>query len=384
MWFFYQVWKASVKQTFRLIARDNAVLLLLVIAPTIYCFFYGWPMQKQQVLEVPTGIVDLDHSKLSRMMIRYASASPRIRPKVFFSETSAQQAMVKRSIEGYLVIPPYLTHDLSLNRPVKLRVYTNGSYALLNQAVSYGFLESMGTISAGIDLKKLTARGLSMRQARVARNPLALKLQGYFNTFGGYGRYILPAVAIVIFQQTLLMAVAMFIATLWETGKAYTSTAAWLGRITVFTAISWLLGLFYFGWVFYFLDVARAGNILGACLLLFIFSPTVVILGSLTGLLVKGRERCLYVVIFISLPLYFICGISWPSEGMPAIIKLFRYFVPSTAAVNASLRLNQMGATLYDVRYLLLDIFLIGLVALSGLMYVGRHNSSQEKRENAA
>ena len=52
-------------------------------------------------------------------------------------------------------------------------------------------------------------------------------------------------------------------------------------------------------------------------------------------------------------------------------LSIIRWLLPSTAAINASLRLNQMGATLYEVRSYY--FILIGLIIFYGslLYYVG-------------
>ncbi|MBN3859960.1 ABC transporter permease [Neisseriaceae bacterium PsAf] len=371
----------SAQETFHIIFNDIGVVLLLIIAPTIYGFFYAWPMETQVPQKIPAAIVDYDQSNLSRNIIRYAAASPKIDPIVMHSEQEAQNAMWNRKIEGFMVIPRDLKHDISLNKSVKLNIYANGSYALINKSISYGFLETIGTVSAGIELKKLMAQGMTLEQANVARNPLDVQMKAHYNVSEGYGSYLVPAVSILVLQQNLIIAVAMFIASLVERGQARTSVSRWIGRILVFSFISWIICLFYFGWVFYIQDFARGGNILSSLVHIALFSPCVAIIGSLIGLLLKERERCMYIIVFLSLPIYFLCGISWPSEAMPEILNIIRWIFPSTSSVHISLRLNQMGASLYDVRYYLLNLFIIGCIAFSLLAYFGQPQNGK-KLEN--
>jgi ABC-2 type transport system permease protein len=49
------------------------------------------------------------------------------------------------------------------------------------------------------------------------------------------------------------------------------------------------------------------------------------------------------------LPLAFVAGFSWPAEALPQGLQALRWLAPSTAAIQASLRLNQMGARISEV-----------------------------------
>jgi ABC-2 type transport system permease protein len=75
----------------------------------------------------------------------------------------------------------------------------------------------------------------------------------------------------------------------------------------------------------------------------------------------------LQVLLFTALPMAFLSGFSWPVEALPGPLQALRWLFPSTAGIQASLRLNQMGAPLHDVLpYLgmLLSLTLAGLLAL--------------------
>ncbi|MNT02255.1 ABC-2 family transporter protein [compost metagenome] len=72
-------------------------------------------------------------------------------------------------------------------------------------------------------------------------------------------------------------------------------------------------------------------------------------LGLLLGCWFRDRERALQVLLFTALPMAFLSGFSWPVEALPAPLQALRWLFPSTAGIQASLRLNQMGAPLHDV-----------------------------------
>ena len=66
---------------------------------------------------------------------------------------------------------------------------------------------------------------------------------------------------------------------------------------------------------------------------------------------VRDRESCFLLFVFVSVPLIFMSGISWPTSNMPAFWKVLAQVFPSTQAVNGFVRINTAGALLQDVRY---------------------------------
>lgn len=353
--------------TLRAIAGDTGVLLIVGIAPLLYGFFYPWPYGTQAVTRVPVAVVDYDHSSLSRQITRFAQASPRIDVRmVTGDEREAQQALWAGEIEGYAILPADLKRNVLRGKAAVVTVEADGSYALLNKAVLYGFAEAAGTVSAGVEIKKLQAGGQSALQANASRSPINLQMVALFNPTEGYGSYVVPAVALLIIQQTLLMGVGMLVGLWAETGRHRADAATWLGRILAFSTVGYASGLLYFGWIFWLQDFPRGANTLGALVLLAFYIPAICTLGALLGTWFGNRERALQVLLFTALPMAFVSGFSWPAEALPDALQTLRWLFPSTAGIQASLRLNQMGAPLADVGGLL--AVLAALAAVAGLL----------------
>ena len=366
---------ATFQATLHAVLKDQGVVLLVVIAPIIYGFFYPWPYAKEQVLQVPAAIVDYDQSDLSRQVFRFAAANPKISVRALPSERAAKGALWRGQIEGYMVLPAGLKRDVLHHKAGHVAVAGNGSYLLLNKSVLYGFAEAVGTVSAGIAIKQFSAQGMSAEQALIAAQPLKLHTKAYYNISEGYASYVVPAVALLILQQTLLIGVALFVGTLVEQQQSQVRPSAWCGRILAFCCLAWLVMGFYFGWLFTWQDFAKGGNTLGTLLLIVLYAPTLVVWGALLGLWFKVRERALQVMLFSSLPMYFLSGFSWPSEGLPSLLQAVRWLIPSTAAIQASVRLDQMGASVSVVAPYLLNIALLGGVGFVLLLLVGRHSA---------
>ncbi|MEN2750724.1 ABC transporter permease [Psychrobacter sp. FBL11] len=350
---------ANFTQTFKDVFTDKGVLLMLVIAPIIYGFFYPWPYSSEVVNHVPVGIVDYDNSDLSRTIMRYSSASPQLNTKRFLNEQAAKEAIWTDQIAGYMIIPSGLEQQVLSGKAASVSVLGNGGYFLLNKNVQMGFLQAVSTVSAGVEVKKNVAQGAYAPTAVQNTQAVPLQIMPLYNQTEGYGAYVVPAVSIIILQQTLLIATAMLISTWYEQRRHSTSIRGWLGRIAAISILSFTVGCFYYGWTFELHHYPRGQNMLGSLLFLMIFCPTVATLGCVFGLWFRLRERSMQILIFSSLPMFFMSGYPWPANQLPEILQILRWLIPTTPAINTSVQLNQMGASLSQVA--------IGFYALFGL-----------------
>ena len=349
----------SFLQTIKDVFSDKGVLLLLMIAPIIYGFFYPWPYSTEIVNHVPVGIIDKDNSNLSQTIVRYASASPLLDTKRFLNEQQAIDAMWTDEIAGYMIIPSGLEQQVLSGKAASVSVLGNGGYFLLNKNVQMGFLQAVSTVSAGIEVKKSVAQGAYLATAPANTQAVPLKIIPLYNQTEGYGAYVVPAVSILILQQTLLMSTAMLVGTWYERRRHKTSIRGWLGRIAALSMFSFIIGCFYYGWAFELHHYPRGQNMLGSLLFLLLFCPTVATLGCVVGLWFRQRERSMQILIFSSLPMFFISGYPWPADQLPEFLQITRWLLPTTPGINTSVQLNQMGASVAQVA--------TGFYALAGL-----------------
>lgn len=336
-------------QTLAAIFKDKGVLLMLIIAPIIYGFFYPWPYSTEVVNQVPVGIIDYDNSNLSKTLIRYSAASPQLNAHIFVNEQAAIEAIWKDQIAGYMVIPSGLENKVKSGQAASVSVVGNGGYFLLNKNIQLGFLKAVGTVSAGIEVKKNVAKGAYLPSAKASTQAIPLSITPLYNQSEGYGAYVVPGVSILILQQTLLMGTALLIGTLYEQRRHHTSAQGWLGRIFALSLIGFIMGCFYYGWVFDIHHYARGANLVGSLIFLAVFFPAVAALGCFLGLWFKERERGLQILIVSSLPLFFVSGYPWPVDQLPIVLQYLRWLIPTSSGINTSVQLNQMGASLSHV-----------------------------------
>lgn len=362
----------SVRETFRLIMRDKAMVMMLVIAPIIYGFYYPWPYSTQMVRNTTIGIVDQNGDSLSRKMTRLISAHSHLDVTHYLNTRDAKTAMLSHDIAAYIIIPKKMTQNVASQQATKIPVVVDGAYLLLGKSGISGVLQAIGTLSGQIEVSQLVAQGVTLDIAKTIINPTPLMIENIYNPNEGYGNYIVPAVVWLILQQSLLIAAALFIGTLSEKKHEFTTFSGWLGRVCALSSLNMLMSIFYTGFVFIYQDYGHGGNPLGNLLLIAIFSPTVATIGCILGLLFKVRERALQVITFSSMPLFFFSGYSWPLESLPEALQWARWLIPSSSAIQAGVGFNQMGVSISDNAHYLVGLLMLLVCSLLLLSYLGR------------
>jgi ABC-2 type transport system permease protein len=98
--------------------------------------------------------------------------------------------------------------------------------------------------------------------------------------------------------------------------------------------------------MFHFIHIAAWQDILQ---LMIPYLLACVFFGLTVSCLVRYRENVILLVVFVSLPLLFLTGVSWPQSSIPGYLQGVSWLFPSTFGVRAYLRLNSMGGTIADV-----------------------------------
>jgi len=357
--------------TWRAMLTDKGALTLLFVGGVLYSFFYPLPYSKEIVQRVPVAVVDQDRSAMSRQLTRFAMAHPSLQVVAVTPELPvAQDLLWSNQVMGVLIIPEGLQTDVLAGRAAHAQVAGNGLYLMLNKAALNGLAEVVGTVSAGIELKRLGAATPSAIQAGQQRSPIDFEAVPLFNITEGYGAYVVPGVATLIVQQTLLIGMTMLFGT-WYQRKSFPlagprTAGGYLGMLLAFASVALLNCCYFFGFVFWFQDYPRGGNFGGLLLLLVLFALALAAFGMLLGMLFRTRERGTQLMIATSMPILFLAGLTWPVSSMPVVLQWLRWLLPSTAGIQGFIALNQLGASLYEIRHEVAGLLalLIACVAL--------------------
>lgn len=345
---------------YRRIMADAGALLIFFGAMVIYPIVYPVPYSKEVLKEVPIAVVDLDHSQLSRRLIRMLDAQELLlvaaRPAGL---EEARDLFYRGRIEGIVVIAEDFTRKILKGDQATVTAYCDASYFLLYRQVLTGVLHATGTISAGIEIRRAMAEGVPAMGAYAERDPLPLLSLPLFNPGSGYATYAVPPVMLLILQQTLLIGIGMMQGTRREQKSAAAvptphqhngeAVGQLLGRSMAYLSIYIFHAVYITVILFRFYRFPQQGRISDVLLFLLPFLLSIIFLGLAISVFFRERETSMVVLLCTSIPAVFLAGFSWPAEAIPHWLRLVSFLIPSTAGIDGFLKINAMGATLREV-----------------------------------
>jgi ABC-2 type transport system permease protein len=341
------------------VVKDEGVLIFFVFVPLVYPLLYSWIYNNEVVREVPVCVVDQSHSHLSREFIRMCDASPDVHVKYYAQDLDEAKSLVSRQlVKGIYLIPSSFAEDVyGLKRGV-VSVYCDMSLMLTYKAIFQ--TAQMVTMEMGNELKTMLGGRYTAREEAIATRPLDYEDVPIFSPAGGYGSSILPAVLMLILQQTLVLGIGLSAGTARDENpyrslipvgdSRYEHTfPIVLGKSMCYLMVFMVMGAWLSVAVprlFHFPQLATAGSLL--CLMVpYILACT--FFGMMVSCTVKYRENVMLIVVFVSVPLLFLTGVSWPQSSIPSYWQGVSWLFPSTFGARAYIRLNSMGADISDV-----------------------------------
>ncbi len=363
---------------------DFALMLTIFAGVIVYAFLYPQPYLKQSVSALPVSVVDYDNSPLSRQIVFMLGATPNVRiARKDLNEKEAIAALERGEVKALVVIPPHFEKEVRLGNSPAVAVGIDNSYFLIFGSVLESAMGAILTQNAVVKISEKLKNGAEPADAI----PWSLKTIDLFNTGSSYTQYIIPAVFMLILQQTLLIGIGILgggINETLESGGRFYYTEAKLhyvipARILIFGSIFFIHLLFYLGFMFDFYGISCVADPTQLLMLSGIFLLAVILFGNFLGALFPYREMATPVVLFSSLPLVFAVGFVWPVEAMPAFVHDLAMLVPSTPAIDAFLKLNQMGSSFRDIlpqmTALIIQALLYGILGYT-VMYTKRKRYS--------
>ncbi|KLN65799.1 MULTISPECIES: ABC transporter permease [Vibrio] len=346
---FFALLKAELKALL-----TNPVVTLTVFGGVVfYSFLYPLPYSHQTPREQKISVVNLDKSQTSYQLERMVDATPQVQViQRDYTLEDAHQAFLNGEVSGILVIPEHFYKDLMLGKSPTLSYAGDASYFLVYGTIVEGLAQAGGTLAAQTKIAQLLINGQPLSKATEQYAPTKLNLKPTFNPRIGYVDYVVPAVFVLILQQTLAMAAGLMVGT-QKHGTGYWSHVSPLKlistRLLVLITVYYLLSMYYFGASFTMHGVNQLAHATDLLTLLLPFLLASSAIGIWLGAITPRRELVTLVVLISSMPLIFSAGFIWPVEAIPAPMVWLSELFPSTPAIQGFLTLNQMGGSWQNV-----------------------------------
>ena len=348
------MWWDEMKQ----VVKDEGVLIFFILVPLLYPLLYSWIYNNEVVREAPVVVVDDCHSPLSRQFTRQCDASPDVKVLSYAADMDEAQSLLSRQVaRGIYYIPSDFETRINRMEQATVSVYCDMSLMLAYKAIY--MTARLVSLEMGADIQTKLGQHFTTRDEQIAAKPLQAEEVAMYNPTGGYGSFIIPAVLILIIQQTLVLGIGLSAGTARERNRYrnlipisrhYNGMFRIVGGkalcyfmiYAVMTAYLVLVVPRLFG----FTSIGRWDQL---AVFLLPYLLDCIFFGMVVSCMVRYRENVMLLVVFISIPLLFLTGVSWPQSSIPGFWQGISWLFPSTFGVRGFIRINEMGGTLSDV-----------------------------------
>lgn len=402
----------SFRNTLRDIFTDGGLVIFLLIVPVIYPILYAFIYNNEVVRDVPVVVVDSDGSSLSRNFVQRLDASPDVAVVARANSLAeAQQLVRQRKAYGIVALPTQMNRDLQRGTSVRVQVYCDMSGMLYYKAVLATTTDV--ALQTNARIKVLRTPGATQRQEQITTAPLTYEHVALYNPQSGFATFLLPAVLVLVLQQTLILGVGMEAGTrrermerthkfpstddftldaeyllensdaqhrekvkaqalaaqkAFENGETTAVKSRWfhpnhprrrdapwralsslLGRSTAYLAIYIGVSAFVLGIVPHLFHFPQLTTFGDMALFFLPYLWASVMFAITLSALAHQRESIILIAVFTSVPMLFLSGVSWPGSAIPWHWKTLGVLIPSTPAINGYVRLSSMGASLPEV-----------------------------------
>ena len=343
----------------RSVWQDKGVVLIVVFALFIYAASYSLGYGGEVLTEVPIAVVGGDEGVVNQRLVRMFDASPKLRVAHEVADTEeVKRLLAERKIWGAVTLSPNLEKEVLSGKQGRVAILGDASYFLAYREVVEGSV---------VTIQQMNDEIISERNGAYSP-PLIYEQRNLFNPSLGYAIFVMPAIILLIVQQTALIGVGMVSATRRERGERYPSESPLvitIGRTLAYLAI-YALTLGFMLTVHYSLfDYPMRAPWWRCVAVIAPYLLAVIFLAQALGALFRHRESSLLWLLWLSIPFLLVSGVSLPSQAFPEWLYIIGKVVPSSSAVEAWIAVQSRGATLTEVAPQLTTLWL--LVAIYGV-----------------
>lgn len=365
-----EIWR-YIKDEVNLIYRDKGIFLLVVIALPLYTLIYSLAYGSEVVRNVPIAIVDDNNSSESRSLIKRFATGPGTMVNYKASNMQeAQELFYSKKISGIVYIPHGFESSIMAGREANIGLILDGSHLLLYRQVLEQITKSTLQHGAMVELSRLIKRDIDPSTAKFIIEPIAINIDDVYNDTLGYGTFVMPSVVMVIIQQTLLIGLAM--AGAQRDNKKRITAKYIIAKVLVYTIIYGINLIFILGFIWNIFGFANIGNTLHVTLFLILYIISALSLAMLFSQLFHKRESPLMILLWSSVPVLLLAGVSYPREAFPEWLFDIGRLLPSSSGVNGFIALASRGATLSEIREEVFTLVILTIIYITLAIFINK------------
>ena len=389
--------KYLIKREFGLFFRNSTLLSVFFLAPLFYALLLGFTYEKGKVENLPVIVINQDQSPLSYQLVDMLEDNHTLSLLNYTNEpASIKDEVIKTDAAAVVMIPTNFEADLLQKKYPEVNVYVNTANVLTGNFASKAIQITLGTFSAGVDIKTLQRKGMTAEMAKTQYEPFKANYITLFNTTSNYLIFMWPAMMAVVLQQVILLAMAVSFAAEFKrenfirdfAGKHKYAVLVMFIKclpIWIFANLN-ILSYYFIGEYFKIPMPEDLGNFFLVTAAFVLASTN---LGVMVSILVPDALKVTQILMVMASPAFIISGFTWPASAMPELIQHFASIIPLTPYIEAlKIIVIEKGDAYLTAPYfhrlfiLVITYFFIGWVALKiKIHYLFKHYHIDENYE---
>ncbi len=358
----------TMKQEFKHIFRDEAVVIFFVVLAIVYPPLYSLIYNPEVVRDEAVAVVDDSHSELSRRFVRDLDASPDVKVAAYAHDMEeARELMATKKCYGILYFPADFETEVMRGNQGHVSLYCDMSvmmrYKAMLTALTNVQMETCSRLQGNKSFNIISLDGGLVDSRQV---PLG-------NTAMGIASAVLPFILVYVLQQGMIMGIAMLHAGSMgrrRRGRGIdrldevkaTPGAMLMGKTLVHLFYYLLPAIFALHIVPIIFKFPMNGNFLEIAMIMFPFLIASSLFGQIIRVFVNNREGVFLILAFTSVIFVFLTGVSWPHYQIAPYWDVLSKMIPAYWASTAYVQMQVGGASLSQMSDIYIALW--GLVVL--------------------
>lgn len=349
-------WTAFTRLLLRLLGRPMWLLLLISVSLMSLVYSNG------TIIDLPIAVVDLDHSKTSRDLIRSLDSSSKIEIIMYESSLQAYEDINNRKLFAVITIPHNFEKRLLHGEEVTIPAYGDASSRLVNGLIQRDLQAIYQQILTDYNTKLMLNSGFSPQQITIILSPIKGQTEALYNAGVSFAAVTFPGLLVMLLQHSFLIASTRTNITLNSLPQGKPPKIIFIGSLCGLLPIWLFLSIILFGlwpWILGYRQLASLPNIL------IMSFPLLLGAMGLSKLLTEclHRVEMIYLTLaFLTTPVFYLSGTIWPLDAMPLWVQFVSKLLPSTWATNMIAGVNQMGGNISDYSFNIFMLLLLGVI----------------------
>ena len=350
------IWKDELKNVF----KDSGVMIFFFLVPFIYPLLYAFIYNNEVVHNAKMVVVDQSDSYLSREYIRKVDATADVKVVTVCSDMEeAKRMMDAKEAYGILYFPSEFSKNIHKGKQATVSLYCDMSALLFYKAFLLATTEV--SLEIGKELRAQNNPSSTIEQEKITINPIPYESVALFNSQNGFASFLVPAILILVIQQTLILGIGMLGGTAREKNRFHSlvpisrhfngTLRIVFGKSLTYILLYIVVCIWALGVVAKLFSLPQVGEPWTVMLFVLPYLFASIFLSMTLSGFMTSRESPMLVFVFTSVILLFISGVSWPKEAIPPFWKAVGYLFPSTPGIQGFIRINTAGASLNEVAH---------------------------------